>query len=92
LTVVKVYDIFNMCINAIAVKEGKMNVNKLKGKLVEKSMNTAVLAEKLGISRATIYRKMRDGSFTVGEATAISKALSLTADEAHAIFFNDFVT
>jgi DNA-binding XRE family transcriptional regulator len=65
-----------------------MNINKLKGKLVENAISTATLAEKLGTSRATIYRKMKNNGFTVGEARLIADILHLTAEEANAIFFN----
>ena len=69
-----------------------VNVNKLKGKLVELGMNVETLASRIGMDRATLYRRMADGdNFTIGEAAAISRELELTAEEVHAIFFAQFV-
>lgn len=70
-----------------------VNVNKLKGKIVEKGMTVANLAEKLGIDRATLYRKLSNGGETmlVRDANNIVTALNLTADEAIAIFFGQIV-
>lgn len=65
-----------------------MNINKLRGKIVERGMNVGMLATRLGIDRATLYRKMKDESFTVREAVRIAKELGLTSEEVMAIFFN----
>ena len=69
-----------------------VNVNKLKAKLVEQGMNIEALAEKIDMDRATLYRRFSDGNkFTIGEAEAISRELSLTVDEVNAIFFDQYV-
>lgn len=70
-----------------------VNVNKLKGKLVESGMNIQDLADKIGVDRATLYRKLRnDGqNMLVKDANNIVAALGLSADEAVAIFFSQFV-
>lgn len=70
-----------------------VNINKLKGKIIENGMTVAGLAEKIGIDRATLYRKMSNDGETmlVKDANNIVSALSLTADEAVAIFFSQFV-
>lgn len=70
-----------------------MNVNKLKGKIVENEMNITTLAKRMGIDRATLYRKInRDGeTFTIKEVNLIVKILNLTTEEAMEIFFKDFV-
>ncbi len=66
-----------------------MNVAKLKGKMVERSINAETLAEKIGIDRSTMYRKLNAGErFTVGEAQNIKDVLELTGDEARSIFFD----
>lgn len=66
-----------------------MNVNKLKGKLVEKEMNVEKLASYLGKNRATVYRKLNGGDgFTIGEVSVIKTVLELTDEEASAIFFD----
>ncbi len=69
-----------------------VNVNKLKGKIVENGMTIAELAQKLGMDRATLYRKLNNAdAFLIKEANAIVDALSLTTDDAIAIFFSPSV-
>lgn len=70
-----------------------MNVNKLKGKMVENEFTVEKLANKIGIDRATFYRRLNSNgeTFTIKEANLISIALGLTADEVNAIFFKETV-
>ena len=70
-----------------------VNVNKLKGKIVEKGYSIPELAEKIGMDKATIYRKIANGGegFTIKEANAIAKSLELNHDEVNAIFFDQIV-
>ena len=70
-----------------------VNVNKLKGKIVEKGLSVSALAEKIGIDRATLYRKLEnDGAgLLVKDANSIASALDLTYDEAMSIFFARYV-
>lgn len=70
-----------------------VNINKLKGKIIENGLTISTLAEKLGIDRATLYRKMSNNGETmlVKDANNIVSALHLTADEAMAIFFSQLV-
>lgn len=70
-----------------------VNVNKLKGKIVECGMSTSELASKIGIDRATLYRRLNsDGKdFTIEEADLIVQELELSCSEAKAIFFSQFV-
>lgn len=70
-----------------------VNVNKLKGKIVERGMNVSELSSKIGIDRTTLYRKINsDGrNFTIEEADLISKELNLSCEEVNAIFFSQFV-
>ena len=64
-----------------------MNVNKLKGKITEKGLNVEMLANQIGINRASMYRKLGNAEkITIGEARKIKAALNLTADEATEIF------
>ncbi len=68
------------------------NISKLKGKIAEKGMKQYELAEKIKVNKSTLNRKIKSGeNFTLGEAIRISKALSLTKEEAMEIFFNDVV-
>lgn len=68
-----------------------MDVNKLKGKVVEKGMNMSQLATKIGIDRSTLYRKLKSqgDTLTVKEVNLIVRALGLTKDEAVDIFFTN---
>lgn len=64
-----------------------MNTLKLKGKIVEKGMNVEQLADKLGIDRATLYRKLNNAEkFTIGDASKIKEALTLSDADAYDIF------
>lgn len=66
-----------------------VNVNKLKGKIVELGTNVSELSKKIGIDKATLYRKLgSDGkNITIHEAEIIARELNLTYDEINAIFF-----
>lgn len=71
-----------------------VNINKLKGKIVENGLNIAELASKIGIDRATFYRKMNSNNgeaFTIKDADLISRELNLTYSEVNAIFFSQYV-
>ncbi len=70
-----------------------VNINKLKGKIVENGLTVATLAERMGIDRATLYRKLSNNGETmlIKDANSIVSALGLTEDEALAIFFSQFV-
>ena len=70
-----------------------VNVDKLRGKIVERRLNVSLLADKIGIDRATFYRKMNTAgeTFTIREADAITKELLLSKEEAVAIFFSQYV-
>ncbi len=68
-----------------------VNVNKLRGKIVENGLNVEKVATRLGMNRSTLYRKMKDGDFTIGEARAICEILNLSIEDAVAIFFADYV-
>jgi len=65
------------------------NMDKLRGKLVENRVTVDELADRMGVTRSTVYRKMSTNgdSFTVGEANKIVEILHLTSEEAVAIFF-----
>lgn len=70
-----------------------VNVNKLKGKIVECGMNVAEFALKIGMDRATLYRRLSSEGkdFTIEEADCIVKELRLSSSEANAIFFSQYV-
>lgn len=70
-----------------------VNINKLKGKIVECETNVTNLALTIGIDRATLYRKLigKGENFTIKEADSISKELNLTLEEVNSIFFSQYV-
>ena len=70
-----------------------VNINKLKRKIVENGLTIEKLADNIGIDRSTLYRKINNNgeTFTIKEADLILNALNLTAEEAKAIFFSQFV-
>lgn len=80
------------CDNVVGGDE-MVNINKLKGKIVERGMNVETLANIVGMDRATLYRKINANgeSFTIKEADSISKALNLTYEEVNSIFFSQYV-
>lgn len=67
-----------------------MNVNKLKGKIVEKGMNLSDVANRIGVDRSTLYRKIntQGDNLTVSEVSRIATVLDLSSDEITNIFFN----
>lgn len=68
-----------------------LDVQKLKGKIVEKGKNIESVSADLGINPATFYRKMKNNSFEIREVDKLVKILSLNGGEASAIFFSDIV-
>lgn len=64
-----------------------MNINKLRGKIVENGMNVEMLADKIGIDRSSLYRKLNNWEkITIGEAVRMKDALRLSDAEAYDIF------
>lgn len=70
-----------------------VNVNKLKGKIVENGLTVEKLAEQIGMDRSTLYRKLNNAgeTFTIREANFICRVLNLTGTEATSIFFSNYV-
>ena len=65
-----------------------MKLNLLKGKIVERGMNVETLAEKIGIDRSSMYRKLNNfEKITIGEAQKIKDVLELSDEQARTIFF-----
>ena len=64
-----------------------MNINKLKGKIVENGLNVEKLADMIGIDRSSLYRKLNNAEkITIGEAVKMKDALRLDEVEAYEIF------
>lgn len=70
-----------------------VNVNKLKGKIIEKGLSIEKVAQAINIDTSTLYRKLRnDGEkITIKEADQIVNFLLLDSAEATSIFFSQFV-
>jgi DNA-binding Xre family transcriptional regulator len=71
-----------------------VNVNKLKGKIVENDFSIEILADTIDIDRSTLYRKLNNKgeTFTIREADNISRALNLSVTDALEIFFSQYVS
>ena len=66
-----------------------MKTNKLKAKIVEKGMNVEALADKIGLERSTLYRKLNNfEKISISEAVRMKDALEMTDDEAISIFLS----
>lgn len=64
-----------------------MSLNRLKGKIIEKGLNVETLAERIGIDRSSMYRKLNNfEKITIGEAKKIKAVLGLSNEEASSIF------
>ena len=70
-----------------------VNVDKLKGKIVERRMTVEMVAESVGMNASTLYRRLSGGggAFTIQEADKIADVLNLTAAELNSIFFAQYV-
>lgn len=70
-----------------------VNINKLRGKIIENGLSVKDLADNLKMDRSTLYRKMNSegDTLTISDAEKISKILNLTLEEVNSIFFSDFV-
>ena len=66
-----------------------VNVNKLRGKMTERGMSVADLAEHLSLSASSFYRRLGSPeNLTIAEVQMIKKLLDLSAQEATEIFFD----
>ena len=64
-----------------------MDLQKLKGKIVEKGWNVETLAEHMGVDRSSLYRKLNNfEKITIGEAKTITELLNLSNEDASSIF------
>ena len=65
-------------------QKGVMSVNvaKFKAAIVERGTSVAELADAVGLSKSTLYRKINTGGddFTIGEVLSITKSLHLSAE------------
>lgn len=63
-----------------------INIAKLKGAIVENGTTQEEVAKAIGMDRSTFYRKMKNESFTIGEAKKIADNVPLSDELAIEIF------
>ena len=69
-----------------------MNIGKLKEVIQASGIKVSVLADKIGISRQSLYMKLNgERSFDQGEIMALKKHLHLSDAQFMEIFFSDSV-
>lgn len=69
-----------------------VNTSLLRDKISEKRTSVAEVASKMGIDKATLYRRILDGqTFTIGEVGKITEILELSHAESISIFFGQGV-
>lgn len=70
-----------------------VNINKLRGKIIENGLSVKDLADNLEMDRSTLYRKMNSegDTMTISDAEKISRILNLSLEEVNSIFFSNFV-
>jgi transcriptional regulator with XRE-family HTH domain len=66
-----------------------VDVNRLRGKIIENGMTQTRLAEKIGMTKSTMSRRLSKGGvdFSIGEVCEISRVLHLSQEDAANIFF-----
>lgn len=69
-----------------------VDTNKIRGLLAEKGMSQANMAELLGITPMTFYRKMGRGVFDSDEIDTMISVLEIPREKCVDIFFKQFVT
>lgn len=69
----------------------QINIPKLRGKAAEQGLSFAALADAIGMSRSTMWRKMHGGGrcFTIGEVQRMAAMLQLSRAEAMDIFLEE---
>lgn len=65
------------------------NMNRLRGRFIEAEISVEGMADRLGINRSTMYRKISEKgeAFTVREVNRMINVLHLTPEDAFSIFF-----
>lgn len=71
-----------------------MNKTLLQKKMREQAFTADSLSKKIGMGRATFFRKLRSEgeAFTIKEVEEICEALGLTRSDVHTIFFSPIVS
>lgn len=66
----------------------RVNVDLLRGKIIERRTTYENVADKVGIDRSTFYRRLKEQgiNFKIGEIHSMVEAIPLTNNEAIEIF------
>ena len=66
------------------------DMQKLKGKIVERNTTQEAIADAIGIDRSTFYRKIKanGATFSISEVHRIVEAIPLSKEEAVDIFLS----
>lgn len=69
----------------------RVNVDKLRGKIIERGLTQEKIANLISMNKSTFSRKMRSEAldFSIGEMHQIVEALQLSTREAEEIFLNE---
>lgn len=66
-----------------------INTKALRGKMYMESCSVERLAKEIGMSRASLYRRLQgEKEFTISEMQRITRYLNIPHDEKENIFFN----
>lgn len=70
-----------------------VNIPKLKGKIVENGMTIGSLAQKTGIKKDRLYRRLSGSGedITIEEASVISEALNFSGNDVNEVFFAQII-
>lgn len=69
----------------------KVDVNRLDDLMRLKKISPAELAEKTGISEATIRRRLDDHDWRMKEAEILTRVLEISADSLYLYFFEPLI-
>ncbi len=79
----------NGIVNIVHGKEGEIqmaNVELFRKKIKDSGMTISAIASKAGISRETLYNRMKSGNFYASEIASLTKVLCLSRKERDEIF------
>lgn len=65
-----------------------MDIKLLKEKIENSGMTITSISEKTGISRETLYNRMKKPDFKASEISALTEVLHLEKEERDVIFFS----